>query len=83
MERENKFFRITLESSYGHKNVSEFDYDDVDLTEVIHQFYSLLVGHTFTEIGVLEAFKEYAEERLEFLKPLPNEDEEDLGDFPH
>lgn len=64
--------RMTVENNEMHekKIVWEIPYNDANLDDWIHGFVTCMVGITFSENQVLEAMRDYAEERL------PQDDEE-------
>ena len=64
--------RMTVENNEVHekKIVWEIPYNDANLDDWIHGFVTCMVGITFSENQVLEAMRDYAEERL------PQDDEE-------
>ena len=60
--------KLTLES-WGKIHSFETSYSDMDATELVEAFYSLMVSATFSEIGTLEVMRDFAKEKLAYLKP--------------
>jgi hypothetical protein len=54
--------KITIES-YGRTHSTEFDSDDVTMSEYIDTFYALLIGVTFHENTIIEGFRDFLEEK--------------------
>ena len=65
---ENPGTKLSLES-WGKTHSFETSYSDMDATELVEAFYGLMVSATFSEVGTLEVMRDFAEERLAFLKP--------------
>lgn len=60
--------KLALES-WGKTHSFETSYSDMDATELVEAFYGLMVSATFSEIGTLEVMRDFAEEKLAYLKP--------------
>jgi len=58
--------RMTVENNEMHekKITWEIPYNDANIDDWIHGFVTCMVGITFNEQQVLEAMRDYAEERL-------------------
>ena len=54
--------KITIES-YGRTHSTEFNHDDVSISEYIDTFYALLIATTFHEQTIINGFKEFIEEK--------------------
>ena len=54
--------KITIES-YGRTHTTEFDHDDVSITEYIDTFYALLIAATFHHNTIINGFKEFVEDK--------------------
>ena len=67
--------RLTLES-YGNVYRFEADHCDSDMDEMLYAFYGLLTAATWSPITILQAMKQFADERLELLENHQNSEEE-------
>ena len=67
--------RLTLES-YGNVYRFEADHCDCDMEEMLYAFYGLLTAATWSPITILQAMKQFADERLELLENHQNSEEE-------
>ena len=65
---ENPGTKLSLEN-WGKIHSFETSHSDMDTTELVEAFYGLMVAATFSEIGTLEVMRDFAEERLAYLKP--------------
>lgn len=77
--REDEDSNVTMTIT-SPKQYQEFSWKgnwDAGADDFIEAFYSMLVGLTFPETGVLRAMKEFAEEKLSVLEPEEKEEEED------
>ena len=54
--------KITIES-YGKIHTTEFENDDVSIDEYIDTFYAMLIAVTFHENTIINAFKEFIENK--------------------
>ena len=70
------FSRLTLESSYGTKQIAEWDHEDISIDDILDAFYGILIGATWHPQTILQAMQEFAEEKLEALgcKTTTNEE---------
>lgn len=59
--------RLTLES-YGNVYRFEANHCDSDMDEILYAFYGLLTAATWSPITILQAMKQFADERLELLE---------------
>ena len=66
---------LTLES-YGNVYSFEADHCDSDMGEMLYAFYGLLTAATWSPITILQAMKQFADERLELLENYQNSEEE-------
>lgn len=71
--KEEKYTELTYKSSYGQNISFRYEYEDVDIYEVLDAIYTLLVGATFQEESILEGMRDYANDKLEFLKKEDND----------
>lgn len=67
--------RLTLES-YGNVYRFEANHCDSDMDEMLYAFYGLLTAATWSPTTILQAMKEFADERLELLENHQNSEEE-------
>lgn len=67
--------RLTLES-YGNVYRFEANHCDSDMDEMLYAFYGLLTAATWSPITILQAMKQFADERLELLENHQNSEEE-------
>jgi hypothetical protein len=67
--------RLTLES-YGNVYRFEADHCDCDMDEILYAFYGLLTAATWSPITILQAMKQFADERLELWEIHKNKEEE-------
>lgn len=70
---ENPRTKLSLES-WGKTHSFETSYSDMDTTELVEAFYGLMVAATFSEVGTLEAMRDFTEERLAYFKPKSMEE---------
>jgi hypothetical protein len=54
--------KITIES-YGRAHSTEFDHDDLSITEYVDTFYALLIAVTFHHNTIINGFKEFVEDK--------------------
>lgn len=54
--------KITIES-YGKIHTTEFKNDDVAIDDYIESFYAMLIAVTFHENTIINAFKEFIENK--------------------
>ena len=54
--------KITIES-YGRTHTTEFENDDISITEYIDTFYALLIAVSFHQDTVINGFKEFIEDK--------------------
>lgn len=66
---------LTLES-YGNVYRFEANHCDSDMDEMLYAFYGLLTAATWSPITILQAMKQFADERLELLENYQNSEEE-------
>ena len=67
--------RLTLES-YGNVYRFEANHCDSDMDEMLYAFYGLLTAATWSPITILQAMKQFADERLELMENHQNSEEE-------
>lgn len=65
---ENESAKLTFEC-YGNKTVHDFGHEDLNMDEILHAFYGVLVAHTWLPSVVLHGMKEFAEEMLPITDP--------------